>query len=295
MIKSMTGFASTAATAGNIAVTVEIRTYNSRNLDLSLRVSPGDAGLEERIRALLSGRLVRGRVEVKIQVEATADEVARLEVDMPRAQALVAMLRRLQADLELDGAPSLELLMACGGILKSAAPETDVERVWLTLETCLTRALDECDTMRGREGRHLAQDLHARLDRIENALKEIAGNAAGLTAIYQERLRERIATLTQGQGLVEIDHARLAQEAAFLAERSDISEELVRAESHIRQFRGIMAAADAGGRKLNFLLQELNREFNTMGSKIGSADVAHAVVDVKAEIEKIREQVQNVE
>jgi uncharacterized protein (TIGR00255 family) len=295
MIKSMTGFASAAATAGNIAVTVEMRTYNSRNLDLSLRVSPGDTGLEERIRALLSGRLVRGRVEVKIQVETTVDDAARVDVDMTRARALVAVLKRLQADLGLDGAPSLELLMSCGGILKNATPETDVERVWPTLEACLTQALGECDAMRGREGRHLAQDLDARLDWIEGALKEIAGNAAGLTAIYQERLRERIATLIQGQGLVEIDHARLAQEAAFLAERSDISEELVRAESHIRQFRGIMAAPEAGGRKMNFLLQELNREFNTMGSKIGSADVAHAVVDVKSELEKIREQVQNVE
>jgi uncharacterized protein (TIGR00255 family) len=293
MIKSMTGFASAAATAENIAVTVEMRTYNSRNLDLSLRVSPGDPGLEERIRALLSGRLVRGRVEVKIQVETTVDDAARVEVDMSRARVLMAVLKRLQADLGLGGAPSLELLMACGGILQNAAPETDVERVWPTLEACLTQALGELDAMRGREGRYLAQDLDARLDRIEGALKEIAGNAAGLTAIYQERLRERIATLTLG--LVEIDHTRLAQEVAFLAERSDISEELVRAESHIRQFRGIMAAPEAGGRKLNFLLQELNREFNTMGSKIGSADVAHAVVDVKSELEKIREQVQNVE
>lgn len=293
MIKSMTGFASAAATAGNIAVTVEMRTYNSRNLDLSLRLSPGDTGMEERIRTLLSGRLVRGRVEVKIQVETTVDDAARVDVDMTRARALVAVLKRLQADLGLDGAPSLELLMACGGILKNAAPETDVERAWPTLEACLTQALGELDAMRGREGRYLAQDLGARLDRIEGALKEIAGNAAGLTAIYQERLRERIAALTQG--LVEIDHTRLAQEVAFLAERSDISEELVRAESHIRQFRGIMAAPEAGGRKLNFLLQELNREFNTMGSKIGSADVAHTVVDVKSELEKIREQVQNVE
>ena len=293
MIKSMTGFASAAATEGKIAVTVEMRTYNSRNLDLSLRVNPGDPGLEERIRTLLSGSIVRGRVEVKIQVETTVDDAARVEVDMTRAQALMAVLKRLQADLGLDGPPSLELLMACGGILKNAAPETDAERVWPTLEACLTQALGELDAMRGREGRYLAQDLDARLDRIEGALKEIAGNAAGLTAVFQERLRERITTLTQG--IVEIDHARLAQEAAFLAERSDISEELVRAESHIRQFRGIMASAEAGGRKLNFLLQELNREFNTMGSKIGSADVAHAVVDVKSELEKIREQVQNVE
>ena len=293
MIKSMTGFASAAAAAGNIAVTVEMRTYNSRNLDLSLRVSPGDPAFEERVRALLSGRLVRGRVEVKIQVETTVDDAARVEVDMTRARALMVVLKRLQADLGLDSPPSLELLMACGGILKNAAPETDAERVWPILEACLTQALGELDAMRGREGRYLAQDLDARLDRIEGVLKEIAGSVAGLTAIFQERLRERIATLTQG--LVEIDHARLAQEVAFLAERSDISEELVRAESHIRQFRGIMAAAEAGGRKLNFLLQELNREFNTMGSKIGSADVAHAVVDVKSELEKIREQVQNVE
>jgi uncharacterized protein (TIGR00255 family) len=295
MIKSMTGFAAAAATAGTIAVTVEMRTYNSRNLDLSLRLSPGDTGLEERIRTLLSGHLVRGRVEVKIQVEATVDDPARIEVDMTRARTLVEVLKRLKLDLGLDGAPSLELLMACGGILKNSAPETDIERAWPTLEACLTQALGELDAMRSREGRHLAQDLDARLDRIEAALKQIAGNAVGLTAIYQERLRERIAILTQGQGLVEIDHARLAQEAAFLAERSAISEELVRAESHIRQFRGIMAAAEAGGRKLNFLLQELNREFNTMGSKIGSADVAHTVVDVKSELEKIREQVQNVE
>lgn len=293
MIKSMTGFASAAVTEGNTTVTVEMRTYNSRNLDLSLRVSPGDPGLEERIRALLSGRLVRGRVEIKVHVETTVDDAARVEVDMSRARALMAVLKRLQTDLGLDGAPSLELLMACGGLLQNAVPETDVERVWPTLDACLTQALGELDAMRGREGRYLAQDLYARLDRIEAALKEIAGNAAGLTAIYQERLRERIATLTQG--LVEIDHARLAQETAFLAERSDISEELVRAESHIRQFRGIMAAPEAGGRKLNFLMQELNREFNTMGSKIGSADVAHAVVDVKSELEKIREQVQNIE
>jgi uncharacterized protein (TIGR00255 family) len=222
MIKSMTGFASAAAAAGNIAVTVEMRTYNSRNLDLSLRVSPGDSGLEERIRALLSGRLVRGRVEVKIQVETSVDDAARVEVDVTRARALMAVLKRLQADLGLAGAPSLDLLMACGGILKNAAPETDAERVWPPLETCLTQALGELDAMRGREGRYLAQDLDARLDRIEGALKEIAGNAAGLTALFQQRLRERIATLTQG--LVEIDHARLAQEAAFLAERSDISE-----------------------------------------------------------------------
>ncbi len=146
---------------------------------------------------------------------------------------------------------------------------------------------------RATEGRHLALDLGARLNALEAALGEIAGQSSGLVALYQERLKERIATLTQG--LVAIDPARIAQEAALLADRSDISEEIVRAGSHLKQFRSIMDSSEASGRKLNFLLQELNREFNTMGSKAGNAAVAHVIVEVKTELEKIREQIQNVE
>jgi len=128
---------------------------------------------------------------------------------------------------------------------------------------------------------------------LEAAIGDISRKSAGLATLYQERLKERITTLTQG--LVDIDPARIAQEAAFLADRADISEEIVRAGSHLSQFRSIMDAAEPGGRKLNFLLQELNREFNTMGSKISNAAAGHVVVEVKAELEKIREQIQNVE
>jgi uncharacterized protein (TIGR00255 family) len=147
--------------------------------------------------------------------------------------------------------------------------------------------------MRSAEGGALHSDLGLRLDCIEAALAEISRHAEGLPAAYQDRLKERLSLLTRGQ--IELDSVRIAQEAALLADRCDISEEIVRARSHLEQFRRIMDAAEAGGRKLNFLMQELNREFNTMGSKIGNAAAAHEIVAVKTELEKMREQIQNVE
>ncbi|RPJ71970.1 MAG: YicC family protein [Desulfobacteraceae bacterium] len=293
MIRSMTGFAALTFAGGEFTVAIDIRAVNSRSLDLSLRLSPGDSGIEERVRAMIAGRIARGRIEVKIQVTPAAGGAVGVEVDLVRARALMAALTRLREEFAFSDEPSLELLVGCGGVLKTAEAAADAERMWPLLESALNRALDELEAMRRREGEHLAQDLRARLTCVEAALQEIAGRTAGLTALIQQRLTERMALLTRGT--VEIDPVRLAQEAAFLADRSDISEEIVRAGSHIRQFRDIMAAPEAGGRKLNFLLQELNREFNTMGSKIGDADAAHRVVAVKSELEKIREQVQNVE
>lgn len=293
MIRSMTGCAALTFAGGEFTVTIDIRAVNSRSLDLSLRLSPGDSGIEERVRALIAGRLARGRVEVKIQVIPAAGEAAAVEVDLVRARALMAAFTRLREEFAFAAEPSLELLLGCGGVLKTAEAAADAERMWPAVEAGLSQALDELEAMRRREGEHLAQDLRARLDGVEAGLQEIAARSEGLTALIQQRLTERMAVLTRGT--VEIDPVRLAQEAAFLADRADISEEIVRAASHIRQFRDIMAAPEAGGRKLNFLLQELNREFNTIGSKIGDADAAHRVVAVKSELEKIREQVQNVE
>ncbi len=293
MIKSMTGFAAVRLAAEETAVSIEIRTVNSRSLDLSVRVSPSDTGLEERVRGLISGRLARGRVEVKLQIGPAPGEAGAVDVDLVRARAVMAALTRLREEFAFKAEPSLELLVGCGGVLRTAEAVTDVERLWPAIEMGLARALDDVEAMRRREGDHLARDLQARLAQVAVALKEIAARSEGLTVLIQQRLTERMALLTRG--VVEIDPTRMAQEAAFLADRADISEEMVRAESHLRQFRDTMDAPEPAGRKLNFLLQELNREFNTMGSKIGDADAAHRVVDVKSEIEKIREQVQNIE
>lgn len=293
MIKSMTGFASAAATAGGVAVSVEIRTYNSRHLDIALRLPPGYTDLEERARALIAARLTRGRVEAKIHIEDASAALAAVEADLARARAVQAALERVKAELGLPDPVTLEMLLGAGGILKTAQPEADLAAAGSLLEGVLIQVLEDLDGMRSAEGRALSLDLRTRLDAIEAALGEISRHGEGLSAVYQERLKDRVAVLTQGW--VEIDSARIAQEAALLADRCDISEEIVRAGSHLQQFRAIMGSAEAGGRKLNFLLQELNREFTTMGSKIGNAAAAHEIVAVKTELEKIREQIQNVE
>jgi uncharacterized protein (TIGR00255 family) len=293
MIKSMTGFASAAATAGGVAVGVEIRTYNSRHLDIALRLPLGYTDLEERARALIAARLTRGRVEAKVHIEDASAALAAVEADLDRARAVRSALHHLKTELGLPDPVTLELLLAAGGILKAVQPEADLAAAGSLLEGVLIQAIEDLDGMRTREGRALSLDLCTRLDAIEAALGEISRHGEGLSAVYQQRLKDRVAVLTQGG--VEIDPARIAQEAALLADRCDISEEIVRAGSHLQQFRAIMGSAEAGGRKLNFLLQELNREFTTMGSKIGNAAAAHAIVAVKTELEKIREQIQNVE
>jgi uncharacterized protein (TIGR00255 family) len=293
MITSMTGYASAAATSGSLTVTVELRTYNSRALDLALRLPSGYADLEERVRAAVAAALTRGRVETRVQVEDTSEAAGAVEPDLARGRAVFAALERLRTELGVPGTVSLDLLVGAGGLLKTVQPKPDIDAVGALVEGALAQGLKALNEMRATEGRALARDLDMRLGLVEEALASIRGRSADLVLHYQDRLKERIAALTQG--LVSIDPTRVAQEAAFLADRSDISEEVVRAESHLQQFRAIMGAPAPAGRKLNFLLQELNREFNTMGSKISNAPAAHVVVDVKTELEKIREQIQNVE
>jgi len=293
MIKSMTGFATAEIIAGDITVSADVRSYNNRHLDVVLRLSPGSMELEDKIKGLIAGKFARGRLEVKIQIkDATAGTVA-FEIDWPRAEGMHAALVQLKNKFALQNEISLDHLLGMGGIIKPVETADESDQLWPTIADCLTRALDGLDAMRRKEGDFIAADLDARLDYIEACLDEIKGNTTDLLSQYQDRLRERIAALTQET--VELDPARLAQEAAYLADRSDISEEIVRAESHVKQFRHIMGSDEPGGRKLNFLLQELHREFNTIGSKIGHADTSHRVVDVKSELEKIREQIQNVE
>ena len=293
MIKSMTGFAAAEVFDGDVGVSTDIRAVNSRHLDLALRIPAGYSGLEEKIKGLINRKIVRGRLEVKIQIkDATEDGIA-FEIDWARAEGMYAAIKTLTDKLGLQNNITVDHLLSVGGLIRPVETVDESEKVWETVETCLERALADLDAMRGKEGEFIANDLFARLDFIESDLTEIEDNSANLIERYQERLMERIAVLTKET--VEIDPARLAQEAAYLADRSDISEEIVRAKSHIEQFRQIMQSNEPGGRKLNFLLQELHREFNTIGSKIGHAETAHRVVEVKAELEKIREQIQNVE
>jgi uncharacterized protein (TIGR00255 family) len=215
------------------------------------------------------------------------------DVNLPRARAYCEALTQLNQALGLTSQITAETILAAGGMVQALEVEKDVETVWPVLEPCLKMAMADLDAMRRVEGDNMAQDFMQRLDTIESLLVQIGSAAAQLPEIYRQRLQARIDALTHG--VVEIDQTRIAQEAAMLADRCDISEEIVRANSHIQQFSALMEDDTPAGRPLNFLLQEFNREFNTMGSKSGKASMSHIIVAVKSELEKLREQVQNVE
>jgi uncharacterized protein (TIGR00255 family) len=294
MIKSMTAYTRKETITEDLTVMVEARGYNSRHLDLSLRLTHGYQALEERVKKQVAETVTRGRVEMNIQITYRADDACAYEIDLPKARAYQRAAQSLGQALGLGkSALNLEQLLGVGGILRPAEVARDPDQFWPQVSACLADALIDLDQMRVREGAFLAQDVDRRLTEIDTHLDRIRKDAGQLPTIYRDRLKERLAALTDG--IVEIEPERILQEAAILAEKSDISEEIVRAESHLAQFRALMAGAEAAGRKLNFLLQELNREFNTMGSKTAMLETAHLIVAVKAELEKIREQVQNVE
>jgi uncharacterized protein (TIGR00255 family) len=292
MILSMTAFSSTKLTVPPVSVNCEIRACNSKALDISLRITSGYAALEEKIKSLISEMICRGRLDILIQISETAVSPAAFEIDEPRALAYYKVLTEVKERFSLKSSVSLQM-MAAAGIIKPSESEKDMDTAWAAVRPCTQTAVCELAAMRRQEGEHMAGDIRARLEVIEKQLTRIEKESDGLVAYYQERLMRRIQKITQG--IVDIDPGRMAQEAAFLADRSDISEEIVRAASHIIQFRQIMDAPEPAGRKLNFLLQEMNREFNTMGSKTENASVSYCVVEVKSELEKIREQVQNIE
>lgn len=293
MISSMTAYAASACTEASITVAVEIRSVNSRHLDQMVRLPGRYAVLEERVKTLIAGALTRGRIDTHVAITDTRQTDAAFQVDDARADAFMRALAHLKQRFDLPADGQLGLLATASGVITAAETETDTDGIWPVLERCLTTAVGDLVGMRQREGAFIAQDLAWRLDAIAGWLEDIAAGAGDLAAVYQKRLTDRIQVLTDG--MPEIDPLRIAQEAALLADRSDISEEITRVRSHIAQYRHLMAAPEAAGRKLNFLLQELGREFNTMGAKVGKASLAHRIVDVKAELEKVREQIQNIE
>ena len=293
MLQSMTGYAQMESSADSLTVLVELRSYNSRYLDIVARLPHGYNNLEDRVRAQIGASLARGRVEARIQIDLSAGEQPGFEVNAPLAIAYHKALLTLNEQLGLSDPVRLEQILQLNGIITPVEMAQDAEAVWPTLRSCLGRALEALTAMRGKEGQHLAADIVVRVNKIASELDLIRSESHHLMPIYQERLKARIAQLSEG--VVEIDGARIAQEAAILADRSDISEEITRAESHLKQIRILMDTDAPVGRKLNFLLQELHREFNTIGAKTEKAGVSHRVVTVKAELEKIREQIQNVE
>ena len=293
MIKSMTGFARSVITGETTEIMTEIRSYNSKNLDINLHIHHDYLLLEEKIKRFISDRISRGRIEIRIEVKNNISNNREFEIDEVKAAAYYSALMRLKNILKIDSGIPFDIIAGAEGVIKPAVVVKNVETEWPLINDVLRDAICRLDEMRVKEGEFIAGDFIMRFDGIEKSLNCIENESRDLSFYYKERLKERISLLAGDT--VELDAGRIAQEAAFLADRCDISEEIVRAKSHISQFYLIMNSGEPAGRKMNFLLQELNREFNTIGSKTEKAIISHTVVDVKSEIEKIREQVQNVE
>ncbi len=293
MIYSMTAYASTEKAENNISASVEIRSYNHRYLDIVLRLARSCQYMESNLKKLIAQRVSRGRLEVKVHITDDSDEALAYTLNEPKAEALNTILCQLKERFQIGGDISLEMFTRWNGLIQMAENMPDEEAQLALTTSCLNEALDQLIEMRCREGAFISVDFKKRINRLETYTKTIKTESEGLFSYYQERFKERIRNITDGK--VEIDDGRIAQEAAVFSEKSDLTEEMVRIKSHLIQFRKLSDSPEPAGRKLNFLLQELNREFNTIGSKTEKANVAHTVVDAKAELEKLREQVQNVE
>jgi len=292
-MKSMTGYGKAMVAGDDFSVSVDLKTVNNRFLDIHLRVGSELASLEPSIKKRITSRLSRGRVDVTVSMERVA-QIA-YEINRPLIAGYVTALKQLQQDFNIAGDLDINVIARIPGALQPARNGID-DRITGALERALDQALDELEKMREQEGEALKKELRERVQKIEALVPIIEASAAGLADAYRLRLQKRIGELlNRGGQVIEIDPVRLAQEVAYLADRSDVSEEMVRLRSHLSQFQEALDAAGDAGKMLDFLLQELNREANTTLSKSTDLAIKEAGLAIKAEVEKLREQVQNVE
>jgi uncharacterized protein (TIGR00255 family) len=292
-MKSMTGYGRGAVTGDDFSVSVDLKTVNNRFLDVHLRIGSELASMEPAIKKRIGTRLARGRVDVTVSFERTA-QIA-YELNRPLIAGYVQALRQLQQEFGIEGALDINVLARIPGALVPGRNGID-ERMTGALEQAIDQALEDLERMREQEGEALRNELAARVAKIEALVPTIEASAAGLADAYRLRLQKRIGELlSRGGQMIEVDPARLAQEVAYLADRSDVSEEMVRLRSHLAQFQEALNSSGESGKMLDFLLQELNREANTTLSKSTDLTIKEAALSIKAEVEKLREQVQNVE
>lgn len=292
-MKSMTGFGRGEARRDGVSWSVECASVNRKQLEAAVSLPRELSELEGQVRNLVAAGVSRGRVNVTVRSESLTESSANaVHVDHSLAQQYYQALHGLALKLEIPAEVSLHDLMRLPGVVGLQQAETSAEQAWPLIEEAVSAALKQMNAMRETEGTHLREEMESRLSRIEGLLASIREKAATVPETQRKLLRQRL----EDAGLpLPLDDERLVKEIALFADRTDISEELSRAASHVKQFRTYLASSEPVGRSLDFLLQEFFREFNTMGSKCNQAEIAHHVVTAKTEIEKIREQVQNVE
>jgi uncharacterized protein (TIGR00255 family) len=294
MIRSMTGFGRAQATGEKLVVSVEARSVNHRHLDVSIKLPRLAASLEAEARRVIQERLQRGRIEVTAGVSAAAGEPAReVRVDVPLARTYIEAARRLAAQLALTDDASLGWVLDRPGVIEvedAAPPEAEV--LWPILETALERALDELIDRRETEGEALAKALRDFHEALVREVERITSRVPLAAVRRRERFEERLRTLL---GNHPVDESRVLTEVAVWAEKTDIAEELTRLRAHLEQFALMLEDGGPVGRALDFLIQEMNREINTVASKADDLELSQSAITAKGLLEKVREQVQNLE
>jgi len=292
MIKSMTGYGSAKGSSGKLEISVELKSVNSRYLDCSIKLPRVLSASEEHVKATVQKHISRGKVDVYVTVDSSKTGDVDIRVNYPLAEAYVSALRALADEYGLSHSISAMDLSRFPDVLQAEKREEDQEKLNADICAVVEEALTGFDRMRLSEGEKLCADITARLDEIERLTAMAEEVSPRCAAEYRTKLETRMREVLQ---TANIDEQRILLEAAVFADRTAINEETVRLRSHIEQLRGMLDSSEAVGRKLDFLVQEFNREANTIGSKGNDAEMSRIVVDMKAEIEKIREQAQNVE
>jgi uncharacterized protein (TIGR00255 family) len=293
-MKSMTGYGRGDCSQDGFKVTVELSSVNRKQSEIALNLPREMEMLEAQIRDLLNRYIARGRLTVRVSLHAGASiSAARMHLNIPLAKAYARELNRLSRQLRLPGSVTLDHLARAPGVFQTDEQLAVEEDFWPAVEKALKKALAGLLAMREREGAHLARDLERRVALMRKAVAAIQKNAPKVARRYREQLLERIKTA--GLEAPDVEDERLLKEVVYFADRSDISEELTRLQSHFRQFDGCRKSKEPIGRMLDFLAQEMNREANTIGSKANDSLISRQVVTLKAELERFREQAQNVE
>lgn len=292
MVRSMTGFGRAQRIVDRWDITVELRSVNHRFLEYSARVPRTYAYLEEKLKGYLKASISRGKVDVSVTIQPVSGSATRVTIDHSLAREYLEALTQLSEDLQVKNDVTVSQLARFGDIFTVTRVQEDEDQVWEAVSQVAKEAVERFVSMREAEGRRMEQDLRNRLVTIEGLVAQVEERSPQTVEAYRTRLYNRLQEVLADKA---VDQQRVLTEAAIFAEKVAVDEETVRLRSHIHQFRDILDSGEPVGRKLDFLVQEFNRESNTIGSKAQDMEVARIVVDLKAEIEKIREQIQNVE
>ncbi|MFQ5881079.1 MAG: YicC/YloC family endoribonuclease [Candidatus Methylomirabilales bacterium] len=292
MLKSMTGYGRAEGATATHLYTIEVQAFNHRFTDIRVRLPRALARMEHELHREIQGRIHRGRVDVQVTEKLLGQMPRTLQIDREAIRQYVEALRELQRELDLRGDLTVEALIGLRDLVSLEATEVDLAEAGTVLRQMVRRALDEMESMREQEGENLARGLEICLTQMEAGLETVEARAPQVVESYRTRVQERVGALL---GTPLSDPGRLAQEVVLFAERSDITEECTRLRSHIQQFRRMLQGVGPHGRRLEFLLQEMHREVNTIGMKAADAVISPVVVQMKADLERLREQVQNIE